>query len=758
MPWSFGVALCVAYLLGLLLHSCLGMGSLGGIGLPWAGLALLAVGLGWGMLAPLQWQLGLRRAQWVALAIVSSLATMYMTLRSPHVMPWDVSILVERVQAIGEPHLISGTVLDEPSLNRDMKGRFRLAVKRLGVQDAQGHLTFQVPIHGRLYVTAPLLQVTGLHAGMDVTAVGRLYLPQPALNPNGFDFQAYLTQRGTFAGMVAERLTFGSAPPWGLWRLRQRIVRAQMTALGSPLGQLVSAMALGRKAADLPFDIQDLFSRVGLAHTIAASGFHVSLLLGTVLAVVRSRSRRVQVISGLAVLAGFVTLTGLQASVVRAALMGVAALIGLASDRKVNPLGALLTAVTLMLLLNPGWIWDVGFQLSVVATLGLIVTVPGLTRWLDWLPVTLASLVAVPLAATLWTIPLILYHFNVLSGISIVLNAIATPLVTVISLGGIGSSAIALFSPLVGSWVAHLLYLPAQALLWLAQTSSRLPGSAIAIGQISLWQLIGLYGLLGLSLRPAPRPALKPLLWGAFVALITAPLGWQWLTQTQITVLAAGDELLWALQDHGHTTLVNSGDAKTAFYTVAPFLRQAGVNRLGGAIALPFGPDYVAGWQTLLQQTPTQHIYGTADSAPVEGNFSQYQKLAIGQKNNLPHLTVQPLGTDNPILRLSAAGSTWLLLPKLSTDLQTHLAKAGSVLQSQVLLWNGDELSEALLATVRPQVVICYGQTLSEALEGKLAQAGLQVFWTMRDGAVTWRSRQGFQGYRNTSHNSSPWE
>ena len=753
MTVSIGIVLCVAYIAGLL---CSGIneGSLpvGTILLPMSGLGASFLVVAFAIAAPRRCRLGIRRRSWLGIAGVVLLATLYICLRSPHPGSQDISLYVERAQAIAPTHVISGWVVDEPRLNRGLKGRFRLAVEQLQIEDAKGTVTFQIPAEGRAYVTAPLPQVTGLHQGQWVRAQGQLYLPQAAMNPGGFDFKTYLHSRRTFTGFAAQKLHFAEVSGWGLWPVRQRIVRNQVRALGSPLGQLVSAMALGRRAVDLPFDIQDLFSRVGLAHTIAASGFHVSLLLGAVLAVLRSRSGNVKLTVGLLVLVGYVTLTGLQPSVGRAALMGAATLLGIALERQVKPLGALLVAVTALLIWNPNWIWDIGFQLSVAATFGLIVMVAAITKRLDWLPVTVAVLIAVPSAATLWTLPLTLYHFNVISGLSIVLNVIATPLVMVLSLGGMASSALALFAPAIGGPAASLLYYPGQLLLWLARTSSQLPGSAIAVGQISIWQLIGLYGVLFLGIGNLRQIAVRRLLPASFLGLLLLPMGWQLMTQHQVTVMAAGDELIWMMQDHGHTTLVNSGNEKTAFYTVQPFLKQAGINQIETAIALPFGEDSLAGWRSLLQRTPSVTLYGNQETSPLPSLVSNYQQLKTGQSTPIAGLTAQLLGTENPILRLATAEQTWLLLPALPLAIQDHLAEAGTVVQSKTLVWHGDELSEALLQAVQPEVAICYGRALPEFVERKLRNAGVRVYWTAREGAMTWHRSIGFQGYRENRH------
>ncbi|MDA0672207.1 MAG: ComEC/Rec2 family competence protein [Cyanobacteria bacterium] len=752
-----GIVLCLAYGLGLLVSGLpLGNLTVGLISIPFTTLMGLSVALPLAWAAPRRWPWGPTAKTWILAGLIATIAPLYITWRTPVPGINDLSHFIDRAQSISPSHVLTGQVIEEPRLNQRLKGRFLLRVETLQVADSQGEITFEIPVTGKAYVTAPLLQITGLHRGQRLKATGSLYTPQPALNPNGFDFQTYLLGRGAFSGLVANQLDLLTPPHWGLWSLRQRIVRAQVKALGSPAGQVVSAMALGRRAVDLPFDIQAVFTKVGLAHTVAASGFHVSLLLGTVLALTRSRSEKLKLGIGVAVLLSYLCLTGAQPSVLRAVIMGGAALVGMASDRQVKPLGALLLAVTLLLVWDPRLIWDIGFQLSATATFGLIVTVPPLMARLTALPTPLATLLAVPLAATLWVLPLLLYHFNTFSLVSVGLSAVTTPLVMVISLGGILSGAIALVWPTAGSAVAGLLTYPVRLLMALAAGSSHLPGSGLAVGQLALWQVLGLYGLMLLAwLHPVGqrRTGLMALALGL---VLVVPLSLQAIGQDRITVLAAGGELVWVWQDQGRTTLYNSGDAETAFYTVQPFLRQAGVNRVERAIAPILPTGYPSGWQTLAPEIPITTFYSTGEapySADFEGN---YQRLQVGQSTSAGNLTLQPLGTDNPIMRLATPRQGWLMLPPLDLPLQDYLAAgAATVLPSQVLVWDGGELSEALLAAVKPTVALCYGQTLLSFVESRLRHRGIEVYWTQRDGAISWAARNGFQRYLGHHHRSA---
>jgi competence protein ComEC len=120
----------------------------------------------------------------------------------------------------------------------------------------------------------------------------------------------------------------------------------------------------------------------------------------------------------------------------------------------------LLLAALVLLLINPLWIWDLGFQLSFLATLGLLVTSPALMKRLDWLPPTIASLIAVPIAATIWVLPLLLYVFSQVSTYSILANVVTSFLIAGITMGGFISAVFGAVWPLAGSAIAWLLYFP----------------------------------------------------------------------------------------------------------------------------------------------------------------------------------------------------------------------------------------------------------------------------------------------------------
>lgn len=483
------IVICLGYILGLLSTGI----TLKSFNHPIASYGLFIIGLGISFWMPRYWRLGPTHRQWLMATLISLIGTVYCLWNVPQPAIDDVSHYTPgSYSAYGE-------VISLPRTNRSGKGKFWLNTD--GVQNRSNDADFvsRQPASGKLYVTAPLDKTQNLYPGQRVKVTGRLYEPRATSDPNEFDFKAYLAKQGCFAGLSAQYidgLSTQEQRPVGLWQVRQRIVNAQGRWLGAK-GKLISAMVLGRRAVDLPYDLQDAFIEAGLAHTLAASGFHVALVLGLILTLLKQKSARTQAIGGSIALVIYICLTGLQPSVMRAAVMGFGAMLGVALERRVKSLGCLGVAAFLLLAWNPRWIWDIGFQLSVTATLGLMIMSAALAKRLDWMPGAISTLLSVPIAAYIWTLPLQLYHFGTVPSYSIVLNMFATPLVTVISLGGFISAMVSLIWPLVGSAIAWLLAIPVQLLITLVDLFNQLPGNQLSVGTIPAWLVVMAYGVYG---------------------------------------------------------------------------------------------------------------------------------------------------------------------------------------------------------------------------------------------------------------------
>lgn len=745
------IILCLAYIVGLLSTNLVNwQQSVEGITYVYMAIAILsglAIILGIFALKsdykqPL-WQLGL------GAGIVAILAVVYFQLRIPQPNINDISYQV----ASGESQFVTvaGKVLTEPRLTASNKLKFWLEAARVNQQ---------TEVSGKLYVTVPLLSGTGIYPGQDIVTQGILYLPQPANNPGGFDFRAYLAREGTFAGLQGLEVEFTNPDNfetiWGWWQLRRRIIRSHLQGLGSPVGQLVSSMVLGRRAVDLSPEIRQLFIEAGLAHILAASGFHVSLLLGIILKLTNRLASQSQLIIGIATLFTYIGLTGLQPSVLRAGLMGTAVLIAIAKETKVKPNGSLLLAATIILLVNPLWIGDVGFQLSFLATLGLIVTLPALQTRLDWLPPTIATLIAVPLAASIWVLPLLSYVFNTLATYSLITNIIATPLITIISLGGMISAIAALIFPTLGSMLASLLYYPTLLLIEITKLVTNLPGSAWAIGSISLGVLLIVYGLLVL-VWSSKWWQQRWWLAGLFaLTLIVVPMTYNRLNLLQVTVLAAKQQQILVLQDRGKVILINSGDHNSAKYTVIPFLAQQGINQIDYAIALDEKSNWATAWQEINQRTTINSFMGNLDSL---GELIDYKTIIKPIKEDIATKSLKiSINEDLALINVQILKSNWLILgnthqvdpyQQAKYIEQHHLAT-----KPLILFWSGNRLPSEWLNKLQLQQAIAVKANIPQETLQQLQQQQVELYTIQQHGAIAWTPKWGFKTTLNSGENN----
>ena len=722
----------IGYVVGLLLTGLTpewSVGALNGLGVGpvdfTVGIALM-LGLGAiaAILCPRFWRMGPRPSVWVMAGLVGVMAGVYMQVRSP-----SYDRLLHSIPPTEHPIFpvevgVQGDIIDAPQLTRSNRVRFALHVTAIQIwEESQQSVEQSVEERGsdssstpsspsvttadvlsqvthKLSVTVPLLQATGLAPGDVISLHGRLYRPNATDIPGAFNFQQYLERQSIFAILQAKGVQPSddqSSWPRSLlqswrrstWAMRQRIVRSFVSGLDSPAGPLLSAMVLGRKAVDLPFDVRDQFIQAGLAHMLAASGFHVSLLLGMVLWLTQGLSAEQRLWLGSGVLMGYASLTGLQPSVGRAVLMGIAVLIASATDRKVRPLAALLLIATALLVVNPGWIWDLGFQLSFLATVGLVIMVPALVKRLDWLPVGLATAIAVPIAAMVWTLPILLRMMGTILPYSVVLGVCLTPFIGLMSLAGMATGAIALISPTLASLCVALWYWPLHILIAMVRWCNGLPGQAIALGSPTVWQLVGIYGvylwlvwtgyLLSTSRSPAssspapPSPASVPSRLGAPISLrrarpfvsvaaltlVLIPLFYSRYQKVQITVFPTSNQVarppFMLIQNRGHVGLINNGTVDEVNYTLLPFLRHEGINRLDWAIATPawsadpslqeiqdpVPTDTV--WNELTHTIPIKQMYFLPDP-PLEQAPSLSSSSTI-QENTTPDIQPQSLET-----------------------------------------------------------------------------------------------------------------
>jgi competence protein ComEC len=744
------IVLCLAYILGLLTTYW-----------SWGrwGLLLLAIPTAWGWWK--FWRKGPHLRWLVAAIAIALLASVYLPFRLPQPADNDISKFIQTTAERGTSQfaIVQGVVDSYPHVTRNHRSQFWLNTTQLNEIQGEGLRPVEVskPVSGKLYVTVPLISATGLQPGVEVSITGTLYLPQASANPGGLDFREYLIRSGAFAGMRGVQLQVADETQiqkWSWGKIRQWIVATQVRWLDIPAGPLVSGMVMGADAVDIPSDLRDNFVRVGLAHALAASGFQVSLILNALLSLTRRRlSPQGQFNIGIVLLLVFLGLTGFQPAVIRSVVMGVAVLIALRTQRQVKPLHALLLAATLMSLINPLWIWDIGFELSFLATLGLIVTVEPLQKKLDWLPPTIADLISVPLAATIWTLPLQLCIFKVFPLYSLPANILTSPLISIISIGGMISAIVGLILPIAGSALAAILYVPTHLLIAIVKLCNHLPGASIAVGQINIWQFGLLYGLI-LLVWLVPKWQKRwflPTIVGLLIVIVPL-LVWK-ATEFQITALAAGDSQILVVQDRGKVILINSGDDSTARFTVIPFLQQQAVNHIDAAIELnlnTMADDKLMAnsWQTIAKQIPISNFY-SVDRSLTQSSDLKFEPLPLQHSKNFDRLGLMLVSNDPPIVQLNLPEyhQKWLIVGDINLDRVQKVINNDRVNRTNTLYWTGSKLNTELIDKIAPKIAIASTINPDPETMEILKNKNISVYYTGRDGAMQWTPEDQFQSY-----------
>jgi len=304
--------------------------------------------------------------------------------------------------------------------------------------------------------------------GSLVTLEGTLHPLQPAWYPGGFDEADYLGHQKITAKVThVTNLRVDQAQPtsalghWRRWMAEQRQVMMTVfqSVLPHPDDQILGGIVLGSHAVELGTTTKQAFSRTGLIHYLAASGLNVGIIAGGVLWLAAILNLPFRLRLGLAMLAGgfYMGLAGLSPSVLRAGTMLELALAFKLINRQLPPILLLALAVTLIVMADPDVVANLGFQLSVLTTFGILTLVPPLQKtFKPYWGSTVPAIVLVPLVAQLWVTPLLIYHFNQLPLHSVLLNVLALLVVTPLTVLGFGSAVLSFVSLPLAQWTASL--------------------------------------------------------------------------------------------------------------------------------------------------------------------------------------------------------------------------------------------------------------------------------------------------------------
>ncbi|MDO9373258.1 MAG: ComEC/Rec2 family competence protein [Ferruginibacter sp.] len=303
-------------------------------------------------------------------------------------------------------------------------------------------------------------------------------------NPGAFNYERYAGFQQIFHNVFLKQgnwksMKINHANPIGefLISTRKKILDILQTKIEGKDEQGIAQALLIGYTNDLDKDLVQAYSNTGVVHIIAISGMHLGLIYVLLVWIFKRlplvrRSKALQVLLILACLWTFSLLTGASASVVRAAVMFTFICIGSAVDKKSSIYNSLAASAFVMLCYNPFFLWDVGFQLSYLAVVGIIVFQKPIYNWFYFSTKLLDGawkLAAISLAAQVLTFPVCIFYFHQFPNLFLLTNLFAVPLSSLILYGEIALVCLAsvpFLGDLIGKSVALLLSVMNGTITW----------------------------------------------------------------------------------------------------------------------------------------------------------------------------------------------------------------------------------------------------------------------------------------------------
>ncbi len=535
---------------------------------------------------------------------------------------------------------IEGVVLDEPE-GKATEGlfggpagrlyRFHLRVTAFSTaNDSDGKMS---PARGRVVVTTTREAGLGIGYGDRIRLRGRVQVPDPARNPGGFDYREYLERKGiqrvvrVRGGDEIERLGGGGSVAWRVvYGVRGRLERAlDYGRMSEDSRAFLKGVLLGKRRA-ISEELEEALVYTNTVHVLAISGLHVAIVALAVHRVFRAvfLPRWAASVLTVAVVALYAAMTGGRPSVVRASVMMGVILMAPVVRREADTLNSLALAAVVILLFRPLDVFSPGFQLSFVAAGAVVMLAPRLIEWAaerwhlrpepgvdvpEWrMPInrvalTGVQLLAVCVAAYVAVAPLTAFHFNRFAPLSFIPNVAVVALMGLIVPLGMAAA-------IVG-----------QVCSFAAGVLNAVNGALIG-GLSRVVVLTSNLRFIHLNVRSAPVLVLGAY-YGVLVAVGFAHGASRTMRVALVAVLAAvGGVALWSPVVGGHdcaeVVVLDVGKGESIFvrtregrrilidggmvvgsdpgrWTIMPFLRSRGYNRLDAVVLTHYDADHYGG-------------------------------------------------------------------------------------------------------------------------------------------------------------------
>ena len=558
---------------------------------------------------------------------------------------------------VGQNITLSGIIAEPPRLRTDVDGiqhiRYTVSVHRIvqGREEQAGSGKILVYTRRGSEEDSPVGQI-----GDAITAEGKVRRPVFYQNPGQINTRFLLRCEGITAGMSAResgiKIIPNEEPTYVQMFLRLAAqIRAhyfdRMTeVMPRSDAAAIFAMLFGGYEGIRP-ELLEAFTITGIVHILSVSGSHISLLAAVIawLALFLRLPRWLSASTVVLAIISYVILAGLVPPAVRSGIMGAVAFLGLILGRERDGQYLLVLTGLLMLLVSPLLLFHISFQLSFLATAGLLFLAPVFRAWLGKLPRFVAAGISITMGAQLATLPVLAWHFNQISISALLSNLVVVPLVDIIIVLGLVGGIAAFFIPMLGAVVFAFDSMLLGISFEMTRVMAALPFSSVWLPSMGVSAGLCYYAVLSILFVPQEyrkrtaefiyRFRYKFIIVSSFIVVFL--FSWQITRPNEIEVhfidVGQGDAAL-VVTPHGHAMLFDTGGTRDTFDVGArvdvPYLLHYGIREVDYIFLSHAHEDHAAGAGAILARMPVRYVY-TAD----EGASAYARSMRLGDGNPL---------------------------------------------------------------------------------------------------------------------------
>lgn len=544
-------------------------------------------------------------------------------------------------------------------------------------------------------------------------------------------------------------------------------------------GAVLEALLLGERGR-MDGETTSALQRSGLFHLIAISGAHVAILSFLIFTAFRflRMPKRLSYLLLILLLLFYAFLVEGRASVFRAVIMALAYLIGKLLWKNVSLLNTISFSAFFLLLANPFYLFDMGFELTFAATYSIILFYPRVLNFMPKLPLKMSEFFVLSLTAQLGVLPFLVNSFHRVTFSAILLNFAAIPLAGLVMALGFFFLGLSLAS----SFLAHGLALGIAHLirffLAVARLFDPLPVFSYRIPTPHLATIISYFLFLVLLLLRPKSKAQKPLIFLAFalslVILISYPFPASSSGNLTVTFLdvGQGDSILVEFPGRKKMLIDGGGTPDDSFdigeQVVSPFLWSKGIKQIDYLVLTHAHPDHMNGLKAVAENFKIMNFWEAFSprESPAYtmlqnnlGSSVRKQRIfrgfvhqegavkleALHPEDGLPHER-EASNEEALVFRLSLGEQSFLLTADIGVQAESEIMEKNLAIKAQVLKspHHGSRTSSSkdFLEAVGPQVVVItagraniYGVPHPEILE-RYRRLGVRILRTDEDGAV----------------------